>query len=166
MTHLNEAQTVLIGTALLAVGCQQAQPAFAPPRPAVTVADVEEREIADWDEFIGRLEAVDAVEVRPRVSGYVERVAFKEGEDVHKGALLFQIDPLPYQAELSRTEAVLAEARSAAALANRALERSRPLVAAEAISREEFDTKTASAERAAWRGLRCSRATRSCARPR
>src|SRR5215471_14247375 len=163
MTHLNEAHTVLIGTALLAVGCGQAQPAFAPPPPAVTVADVEEREIAEWDEFIGRLEAVDAVEVRPRVSGYVERVAFKEGEDVRKGALLFQIDPLPYQAELARAEAVLAEARSAAALAGRALERSRPLVAAEAISREEFDNKTASAERAAA-GVRAAQAAVATAR--
>jgi multidrug efflux system membrane fusion protein len=149
MTHLNEAHTVLVGAALLAVGCHQAQPVFTPPPPAVTVADVEEREIADWDEFIGRFEAVDAVEVRPRVSGYVERVAFKEGEDVRKGALLFQIDPLPYQTELARAEAVLAEARSASALAGRALERSRPLVGAEAISREEFDNRTASAERAA-----------------
>src|SRR5262249_6104842 len=69
MTHLSDVfSAALIGTALLAVGCGKAPQAFAPPPPTVTVADVEEREVADWDEFIGRLEAVDAVDVRARVS--------------------------------------------------------------------------------------------------
>jgi RND family efflux transporter MFP subunit len=149
MTHLNDISAALIGAALLAVGCRQAPPAVAPPPPTVTVADVEEREIADWDEFIGRLEAVDAVEVRARVSGYIERASFKEGKEVRKGDLLFQIDPRPYQAELARAEAELAQARSAAALAARTVERSRPLIAADAMSREEFDNRSGAGERAA-----------------
>jgi RND family efflux transporter MFP subunit len=150
MINFNDVSAAaLIGTALLAVGCRQAPPAFAPPPPTVTVADVEERELADWDEFIGRLEAVDSVEVRARVSGYVERASFKEGKEVRKGDLLFQIDPRPYQAELARAEAELAQARAAAALAARTVERSKPLIAADAMSREEFDNRTAAGERAA-----------------
>jgi RND family efflux transporter MFP subunit len=148
MIHANETSAILIGVVLMAVGCREAQPGFAPPPPAVTVAEVEEHKIAEWDEFIGRLEAVDSVEVRARVSGYVERVSFKEGKQVGKGDLLFQIDPRPYQADLARAEAQLAEARSAAALAARTIERSKPLVAADAISREEFDNRTAAGERA------------------
>ncbi len=150
MTHLRDAfSAALLGTAVFAVGCGKAPQAFAPPPPTVTVADVEQREVPDWDEFIGRLEAVDSVEVRARVSGYVDRAAFKEGTEVGKGDLLFQIDPRPYQAELARAEAELAQARSAAALAARAVERSRPLVATEAMSREEFDNRAAAGERGA-----------------
>jgi RND family efflux transporter MFP subunit len=148
-TFKDVSAAALIGTALLAVGCGQTPPASAPPAPTVTVADVEERELPEWDEFIGRLEAVDSVEVRARVSGYVERAAFKEGKEVRKGDLLFQIDPRPYQAELARAEAELAQARSAAALAARTVERSRPLVTAEAMSREEFDNRSAAGERSA-----------------
>ena len=148
MHHLSRA--TIIGAALLFVGCRQAQTAPAPPPPpTVTVAEVEERNIAEWDEFIGRLEAVESVEIRPRVTGYIERVAFSEGKDVRKGDLLFQIDARPYRAELARAQAELAQARSGAALAGRSLERSRPLAAAEAITREEFDNRTASAERGA-----------------
>jgi RND family efflux transporter MFP subunit len=113
----------------------------------VTVAAVEERNITEWDEFVGRLEAVESVEVRPRVSGYIERVVFSAGKEVHKGELLFQIDPRPYQAELARAEADLVQARSAAALAARNLERSRQLAAGDAISREDLDSRSAAAER-------------------
>jgi len=151
MIHSNDVRSAaLIGAALFAVGCSKEAAAVAPPPPpTVTVASVEERQVADWDEFIGRLEAVDSVEVRPRVSGYVERAAFKEGREVRKGELLFQIDARPYQAELARAEAELAEARSAAALAARTVERSRPLIVAGAMTREEFDNRTAAGERGA-----------------
>jgi RND family efflux transporter MFP subunit len=149
MTHLHVVSAALIGAAFLSVGCGKAPPAVAPPPPTVTVADVEVRAVAEWEEFNGRLEAVDSVEVRARVSGYVERATFKEGKEVRKGDLLFQIDPRPYQAELARAEAELAQARSAAALAARTLERSRPLIAADAMSREEFDNRTGASERSA-----------------
>ena len=118
------------------------QPPPAPPLPAVTVAPVPEREISEWDEFTGRLEAVDQVEIRPRVSGYITRVTFDEGKEVRKGEVLFEIDPRPYQAELARAEAELARARSAAALARNEVERASRLVHVQAISREEFDSRT------------------------
>ncbi len=126
---------------LLVLGCGSKQPA-APPPQAVTVAEVPEREITEWDEFTGRLEAVDAVEIRPRVSGYIKRVAFAEGKEVKKGEVLFEIDPRPYQADLARAEAQLEGARSAAALAASEVQRAGKLVDVQAISREEFDTRT------------------------
>jgi RND family efflux transporter MFP subunit len=117
-------------------------PPAAPPLQQVTVAEVPQHEIAEWDEFTGRLEAVDQVEIRPRVSGYITRVTFDEGKEVKKGEVLFEIDPRPYQAELARAEAELAGARSAAALAASDVERAGKLVEAQAISREEYDSRT------------------------
>src|SRR5216117_3600043 len=93
---------------LLLAGCRQAMTAPAPPPPpSVTVAPVQERKITEWDEFIGRLEAIESVEIRPRVSGYIERVVFTAGKEVKKGEILFQIDPRPYKADLARAEADL-----------------------------------------------------------
>jgi RND family efflux transporter MFP subunit len=103
---------------------------------------VPEREITEWDEFTGRLEAVDQVEIRPRVSGYIKRVAFAEGTEVKKGAILFEIDPRPYQADLARAEAELERARSAAALAASEMKRAGTLVHVNAISREEYDSRS------------------------
>ena len=125
---------------LVLAGCG-AKPADPPPPPAVTAAAVPEREVTDWDQFTGRLEAVDQVEIRPRVTGYIERVAFAEGKEVRKGDVLFEIDPRPYQAELARAEAQLAEARTGAELAAREVARARRLVAVQAISREEYDSR-------------------------
>ena len=93
------------------------KPQAAPPPPAVTVAPVLERDVAEWDEFSGRLEAVDQVEIRPRVSGYIKRLTFTEGREVRKGEVLFEIDPRPYQADLDRAQAQLEQARTAADLA-------------------------------------------------
>lgn len=126
----------------LTLGGTTKPPADAPPLQAVTVAAVPEREITEWDEFTGRLEAVDQVEIRPRVSGYIRRVAFAEGGEVKKGEVLFEIDPRPYQAELARVEAGLESARSAAALAKSEKQRAGTLVDMQAISREEYDSRT------------------------
>jgi RND family efflux transporter MFP subunit len=154
---------VAVGAALSTASCRQALPASAPPAPAVTVAAVEEHRITEWDEFIGRLEAVDSVEIRPRVSGTIERVAFVAGKEVRKGDLLFQIDPRPYQAEVARVEAELVQARSAAALAVRNLDRSRLLAAGDAISREDLDNRTAASERGAG-AVRAAQAALAAAR--
>jgi RND family efflux transporter MFP subunit len=106
-----------------------------------------EREVAEWDEYTGRLEAVKTVEVRPRVAGAIERVAFREGSLVKKGELLFQIDPRPYQAELDKALAEAQRAVDRAALTKAELERAQKLVEARAMSREEFDQRgTARAE--------------------
>lgn len=81
--------------------------------PKVSVAEVIEQPLNEWDEFTGRLEAPESVELRPRVSGYIDRVAFHEGALVKKGDLLFQIDPRPFEAEVKRLEAQLQQARAA-----------------------------------------------------
>jgi multidrug efflux system membrane fusion protein len=134
----------LAGLSAVALTLSRAEdkPPAAPPLQAVTVAPVPQREIAEWDEFTGRLEAVDQVEIRPRVSGYIQRVAFTEGREVKKGEVLFEIDPRPYQAELARAEAELEGAKSAASLAASDVQRADKLVKAQAISREEYDSRT------------------------
>jgi multidrug efflux system membrane fusion protein len=139
------------------------KPAAAPPLQAVTVAPVPEREISEWDEFTGRLEAVDQVEIRPRVSGYIKRVTFTEGREVKKGEVLFEIDPRPYQAELARAEAELERAKSAAALAASDVQRAQTLVKAQAISREEYDSRT-SAEAQGGAGVKAAEAAAQTAR--
>jgi len=146
----------------LAAGCAD-QPLAAPPPPAVTVAPVTEREITDWDEFTGHIEAVDAVEIRPRVSGYIRRVAFAEGSEVRKGQVLFEIDPRPYEADLARAEAQLEQARTGAELAAREVVRAERLVQVQAISREEFDTRT-SAEAQGGASVRAAEAAVRTAR--
>ena len=146
----------------LAAGCAD-QPPAAPPPPAVTVAPVTEREITDWDEFTGHIEAVDAVEIRPRVSGYIRRVAFAEGSEVRKGQVLFEIDPRPYEADLARAEAQLEQARTGAELAAREVVRAERLVQVQAISREEFDTRT-SAEAQGGASVRAAEAAVRTAR--
>jgi RND family efflux transporter MFP subunit len=122
-------------------GCAGKPPA-PPPPPTVSVAPVLQRDIAEWDEFSGRLEAVDQVEIRPRVSGYIKRLTFTEGREVRKGEVLFEIDPRPYQADLERAQAQLEQARTAAELAVREVGRAQKLVNVQAISREEFDSRT------------------------
>jgi RND family efflux transporter MFP subunit len=110
--------------------------------PQVTVAPAVERVVSDWDEFTGHFEAVNSVEVRPRVGGFLQRVAFVEGAIVHKGDVLFVIDQRPYQAEVARAEAVLAQARTRNQLAGMEVERAQKLVNSQAISREELDART------------------------
>ena len=113
----------------------------APPPPAVTVAEVRGERLAEWDEYQGEFEAIDAVEIRPRVSGYLVRVAFVEGKEVRKGDVLFEIDPEPYQATLDERRADLARTRARLALVERDAERGERLVKAQAISQEEMDTR-------------------------
>ena len=133
----------------IAAGCSsQASTGQAMPAPEVSVADVIVRDVQRWDEFTGRVSAVESVELRPRVSGYVERVAYTEGEYVGQGDLLFVIDKRPYQAALARAKAELARARSEAQLARSQDQRAQALVAARAISREESDTRHAAVAQA------------------
>ncbi|HEU5304256.1 MAG TPA: efflux RND transporter periplasmic adaptor subunit [Gemmatimonadales bacterium] len=160
ITVLAVSSALLLG--VLTLG-RSSKPPAAPPPQAVTVATVPERDITEWDEFTGRLEAVDAVEIRPRVSGYIRRVAFAEGTGVRAGQVLFEIDPRPYQAELARAEAELERARSGAALAAREVERAGNLVRAQAISREEFDSRT-SAEAQGGASVRAAQAAVATAR--
>jgi multidrug efflux system membrane fusion protein len=132
---------VMLAAALVAACSKQGPPA--PPPPAVTVTTVAERDVQEWDEFQGRVEATDSVEIRPRVSGYVEEVRFAEGKEVRKGDVLFVIDQRPYRAEVQRAEATLVQARTQVELWRSDVERAKNLLAARAISQEEYDTRIA-----------------------
>jgi membrane fusion protein, multidrug efflux system len=133
-------QAFAVGTFGVLAACSR--PAPVTVLPEVTVAPAIGRTVTDWDEFTGHFEAVDAVEVRPRVSGFVQRVAFAEGARVKRGDVLFVIDPRPYQAEAARLEAELERARTRRRLAEAELERAQRLVNTQAISREELDERT------------------------
>lgn len=123
-------------------GAMDGQKAMPPP-PEVSVARVFERRVALWDDFTGRVAAVETVELRPRVTGYVERVAFAEGQLVNKGDLLFVIDPRSYRADYERARAELARAKSEAGLAQSQYARTQELLQAQAASREESDARQA-----------------------
>ncbi|WP_248802408.1 multidrug efflux RND transporter periplasmic adaptor subunit MexE [Pseudomonas sp. MWU13-2100] len=116
------------------------------PAAKVSVAKVIEQPVNEWDEFTGRLEAPETVEIRPRVSGQIDSVAFTEGALVKKGDLLFQIDPRPYQAEVHRLEAQLQQARASASRSANEAERGKRLLSSNAISAELADTRSSSAQ--------------------
>ena len=122
--------------------------AAAPPPPEVTVAQVISKPVTEFDEFTGRFEAIERVEVRPRVSGYISSVNFTEGSEVKKGDVLFVIDQRPYAADLKHAQAALAQAKSQLALAKSEKVRAANLLAQHAISQEEFDTRSSSDEQA------------------
>ena len=106
----------------------------------MTVASVEQREITEWEEFTGRTEAVEAVEVRPRVSGHIQEVRFQSGQLVKKGDVLFVIDPRWYRAEFDRRQAEYEQARVRLENTERMAARAARLLASKAISSETADT--------------------------
>jgi len=136
-----------LAVAVLAAGCSQtAAQQGPPPPPQVTVASVIERDVTEWDEFTGRLQAVDSVEVRPRVSGLVSAVRFDEGAIVRRGDPLFQIDPRPFQAEVDRLRAELNRAQATNQRAASELQTAERLRAENAIAKEEHDRRAAFAQ--------------------
>ncbi len=139
-----------LALAVVACGSDGGPPGEQPQMPPteVNVAQVVSREITEWDEFNGRFAAVDAVQIRPRVQGYLTRIAFEEGSEVKKGDLLFEIDEREYRAALARSEAEISRARTRVTLAERDVERGRKLVEARAMSREEWDQKSSELEQA------------------
>jgi membrane fusion protein, multidrug efflux system len=150
---------------LLATACHKAEPptAAAPPPPPVTVTQPASREVVEWDEYQGWVEAVDTVAVRARVNGYLDSIHFKDGAEVRKGDLLFVIDPRPYQAELDRTEADLLQAQTRYELASNDLARAQRLLKARAISEEEADARS-NAARTAAAAIQSARASAEMAR--
>src|SRR5882724_8363608 len=134
----------LITMALQIAGCGKHAPQATAPPQTVSVIQPVARDIVEWDEYIGRLESPETVDVKARVSGYLDKVHFKEGKEVKKGDLLFTIDRRPYQAEYDRAEAEHQRAESQADLAKSDAERAKNLIATKAISQEDFDTKTKS----------------------
>jgi multidrug efflux system membrane fusion protein len=128
---------------MLAAGCgrQTALQQEAPPPPTVTVAPVEQRELVEWGEFTGHAEAVESVEVRPRVSGYIQKVAFQSGQLVKKGDVLFLIDPRWNKAEFDQRQAEADRAKVQLENAKREADRTVQLLANKAISTEEADAR-------------------------
>ena len=129
---------IAMTAAVLMASCA-AKPPPSPPPPNVTVARPLQQSVTDWDDYVGQFVAVDSVDVRPRVTGYLQSVSFKDGQMVRQGQVLFVIDPRPYQAALDQAQGQAAHA--AAALANAHTERMRgdQLLAARAISQQAYD---------------------------
>ena len=134
---------VLATLACLNAGCSSSAQPKARALPEVSVAEVVCKQIGDTDEFTGRLEAVHTVEVRPRVSGYLESVHFKEGDIVREGNLLFQIDPRPFQAEVDRLKGELSQAKAQRSRAQSDFERAERLHNNDGMSAEEYDRRAA-----------------------
>ena len=137
-------QLPLIGLVFLLAACQQQQAAIPPPPPPqVTVSQPVARHVVESETYTGRLEAVEAVDVRARVSGYLQSVHFTDGAIMKKGALLFVIDPRPYQAELNRTKAALEQASARYERTQKDFARAQQLIKSRAMSQEEMDTRAA-----------------------
>jgi multidrug efflux system membrane fusion protein len=150
-------QRILISALLLAAaaqqaGCSQAHSqtaATAAPPAVVEVTPVVFKPLRQWSEFTGRLEAVDSVDIHPRVSGFVDGVRFQQGARVRKGEVLFQIDPRPYQAEVDRYAAELERARAKATLAAANADRGERLMEQNAVAQSELERLQAEAKSAA-----------------
>jgi RND family efflux transporter MFP subunit len=137
-------RSLALVVALALAACSGAQDAPPPPAPTVTVAQPLVRTIRDWDDFVGRFEAVQSVDVRPRVTGYLQRVHFADGDYVRAGEPLFTIDARPAQAALAQARAQLARAESVLANARTELARSETLAESQAASQEEVEQRQAS----------------------
>lgn len=146
----------VVAAALLFPACRKGDPAAAGmgevPPTVVTVAQPVVKPVTEWDEFTGRIEASESVELYSQVTGYLQSVHFTDGSEVKKGDLLFQIDPRPFQAVLDQAKAQQAQAQVRLDLAVADYERAKKLVATRAISTEDYDTR-AKAVREAEAGL-------------
>ena len=131
--------------------CGGSQPQQAPPPPVVQVATPIQRQVQDWDEYVGRFEAIQDAEIRPRASGTIQGVLFSDGQRVAQGQALFQIDPRPYRAALASAKAQVLKAQASLTNLRSVAARSEALLKAQAVSREEYeknvaDVRTAVAE--------------------
>jgi len=125
------------------VGCERAQPKLAPAKPPTVVDSLPvSDEITDYEDFTGRTDAVFSVEIRARVTGYLDKVHFADGSEVAEGAPLLEIDPRPYQAELDRTEATVVQSEAHLKRLEADNRRATSLFNRGAISREEYDRIT------------------------
>lgn len=132
---------VMLAPAL--AGCGEGAPKqAAPPPPAVTVAKPTKQTVTDYDEYVGRFVAVDMVEMRARVSGYLEKIGFQDGQLVKQGDLLFTIDRRPFETTVAQTKAQLAQARANLAFAESDLARGSQLVRDKTITEQTFDQRT------------------------
>ena len=142
--------------------CSPPKPAPLPP-PKVTVSQPQLTTVTNWDEYPGHLEAVETVEIRPRVAGYIDSIHFQDGTEVKAGDLLFVIDPRPYQAELEHAQAQRQQVETHLELARNDLKRAESLQGTKAISAEEYDNRS-KAVREAEAALVAARASETTAR--
>ena len=148
MTRLLPLSAVLLAAFALA-GCDSKPAANEPQLPVVTVSRPLEKRITEWDEYTGRFVAVKTVEVRARVSGFINSIHFKDGQVVKQGELLFIIDERPYRLAVDQAKADLERARSRYDVATLDLDRATPLLRSQAVTEREFDTRRATQREAA-----------------
>src|SRR3981081_3679405 len=134
---------LLVTVSLTFANCRKSNSGKTPPPLAVNVVSVVEKEVHEWDEFTGRLEAVESVEIRPRVSGYITEIRFQAGAIIKKDDLLYVIDPRPYQADFDRAAAEVERMQAQEKLAQIELDRAKELRTKNTISASEFDQKAA-----------------------
>lgn len=148
---------VLTLGSLLLVGCNDKSAPVSMAPPEVSAAQVVVKPVTQWDEYSGRIEAIQSVELRPRVSGYLESVNYREGQEVKQGDVLFTIDARNYRAELARANAQFARATSVAAQSRNEARRAKVLVAQHAISTELWEQRNA-ADKAAQADMMAAQA--------
>jgi len=153
----------IVAVCILTAGCGGSGTPPPPPPPAVSVALPLQRDVVDWDDYIGRFEAPQDVELRARATGVITRILFRNGQDVRKGQPLFEIDPRPYRAALAQANAQSTRAEATLANARQVTARSKALAAAQAVSREEIERDVAT-ERSAAADLAAARAAVDTAR--
>ncbi|TCW50600.1 multidrug efflux system membrane fusion protein [Phytobacter diazotrophicus] len=145
--RLNALGAVLLSVML--VGCDEGVAQNAVPQaPAVSAAYVVVKSISQWDSFNGRIEAVESVQLRPRVSGYIDKVNYTDGQEVKKGEVLFTIDDRTYRAALEQAQATLARAKTQASLAQSEASRTDKLINTNLVSREEWEQRRSAAAQA------------------
>ena len=148
--HLCSERLIIVALSLWLAGCNNQQPAtYGLPAPEVTVSKPEQKEVVNWNEFTGRTAAVKLVTVTPRVSGYIVDIPFKEGDLVHKGDLLFQIDPRPYQDAYDQAVGQLQQAQANQQLQDATFERQQRLRETGVIAKEDYDTALSNKNQAA-----------------
>src|SRR5271165_2047890 len=140
---LKPAGWMAVAICILSAGCKQSTQAPAPPPPPVTVATPIRKEVVEWDEYTGRTEAVESVDVRPRVSGYIDQISFKDGQLVKPGDILFVIDPRPYQHVLDQANANLQSADAQRQLQVANFARAERLFPTNVTAKEQYDTSVA-----------------------
>lgn len=143
---------VLLAGLVAACDNKPAGNAAAPPPPSVTVAQPLSKTITEWDEYTGRFEALATVDVRARVSGFIDSIHFRDGQIIEKGALLFVIDQRPYQIAVEQAKADLERARAKYDVATADVDRATPLVRSQTLTEREFDNRR-SAQRDAAGGV-------------
>jgi RND family efflux transporter MFP subunit len=131
----------LLVSAVMLAGCDKPAATAAPPPPPVTVAQPLQKSITEWDEYTGRFQAVETVEVRARVSGFIDSIRFNEGQMVKEGDLLIVIDQRPYQIALEQAKADVERAKAKLEIASLDVQRATPLVRSQALTEREFDTR-------------------------